>query len=44
MMKILSCCALILIAILFGLVPTSAEPVKLRIGWVVAGADALAKK
>jgi len=40
MMKISSCCALVVAAVLSVLAPAAAEPVKLRIGWVVAGADA----
>jgi ABC-type nitrate/sulfonate/bicarbonate transport system substrate-binding protein len=40
MLKILSSCTLIVAAVLSGLAPAAADPVKLRIGWVVAGADA----
>ena len=39
-MKILNCGLLVVGLALFGFAPASAEPVMLRIGWVVAGADA----
>src|SRR3974390_181356 len=40
MMKIRNCGALIVALALSAFTPPVAEPVKLRIGWVVAGADA----
>jgi NitT/TauT family transport system substrate-binding protein len=40
MRKGLASCTLAAVAVLLGLAPTAAEPVKLKIGWVVAGADA----